>query len=50
MAKLVKKNNILIVLTTITVLLELCSGSAIPMWEYLSRGEKVKILFFFVTL
>lgn len=37
--------NIIIVMT---VLITLCSGSAIPMWEFLSRGEKVRLnqLFF----
>lgn len=29
----------------VTTLLSLCSGSAIPMWEYLSRGEKMSHLY-----
>lgn len=34
--------NIIIVMT---VLIALCSGSAIPMWEFLSRGEKMSHLY-----
>lgn len=36
--------NIIIVMTA---LITLCSGSAIPMWEFLSRGEKVRFNQFF---
>lgn len=44
MAKSVINTNNLIIIAafTTTVLITLCAGSAIPMWEYLSRGEKVR--------
>lgn len=28
----------------VSSLVTVCSGSAIPMWEFLSRGEKVSVL------
>ena len=39
-------STILIVLTA-TIFIDTCSGSAIPMWEFLSRGEKVSKRFIF---
>lgn len=40
-------NNIACKLITFFVLVTLCSGSAIPMWEYLSKGEKVSLSLIF---
>lgn len=40
--KMAQYLNIIILMT---VLITLCSGSAIPMWEFLSRGEKVRFIF-----
>lgn len=42
MAKLIKSHTLLAVLSCFVVF-TYCSGSAIPMWEYLSKGEKVSL-------
>lgn len=42
-SKMAKNNKMLINIVVMMAVICLCSGSAIPMWEYLSRGEKVRI-------
>ncbi|XP_055690857.1 rhythmically expressed gene 5 protein [Lutzomyia longipalpis] len=37
--------NMLVYTLTIATVIAACSGSAIPMWEYLSRGEKMSHLY-----
>lgn len=34
--------NTMQTIVVIAAAITLCSGSAIPMWEFLSRGEKVR--------
>ncbi|XP_055609871.1 rhythmically expressed gene 5 protein [Uranotaenia lowii] len=44
MARSVRSGSVGVTLVACT-LVSLCSGSAIPMWEYLSRGEKMSHLY-----
>jgi peroxiredoxin len=37
------KGKVMIVLTLMALYANECSSSAIPMWEYLSRDEKVRV-------
>lgn len=41
----INKNKMLIATITTAAVIALCAGSAIPMWEYLSRGEKMSHLY-----
>lgn len=40
-----KRSMMLGAVVMVSTMLSLCSGSAIPMWEYLSRGEKMSHLY-----
>jgi cytochrome c-type biogenesis protein CcmH/NrfF len=37
------KGKVIVVLTLMALCASECSGSAIPMWEFLSRDEKVRV-------